>query len=75
MADIVELARGAAGAVGNDTGPMHVITTAGTPSVVLFSEASDPELCGQRGADVTIMRRPSLDDLGVDEVEAALHLR
>ena len=75
MADIVELARGAAGAVGNDTGPMHVITTAGTPSVVLFSQASDPELCGQRGADVTILRRPLLDELSVDEVEAALHLR
>lgn len=75
MADIVALARGAAGAVGNDTGPMHLITTAGTPSVVLFSQASDPELCGQRGADVTILRRPLLDDLGVDEVEAALHLR
>jgi len=75
MADIVELARGAAGAVGNDTGPMHVITTAGAPSVVLFSKASDPELCGQRGTDVTILRRPSLDELSVDEVEAALHLR
>lgn len=75
MAEIVELARGAAGAVGNDTGPMHVITTAGAPSVVVFSKASDPELCGQRGPDVTILRRPSLDDLSVDEVEAALHLR
>lgn len=75
MADIVELARGAAGAVGNDTGPMHVITTAGAPSVVLFSKASDPELCGQRGADVTILRRPSLDELSIDEVEAALRLR
>jgi ADP-heptose:LPS heptosyltransferase len=75
VADIVELARGAAGAVGNDTGPMHVITTAGTPSVVVFSQASDPELCGQRGADVTILQRPSLDELSIDEVEAALHLR
>ncbi len=75
MVDIVELARDAIGAVGNDTGPMHVITTAGTPSVVLFSQASDPELCGQRGADVTILRRSSLDELSVDEVEAALHLR
>jgi len=54
---------------------MHVITTAGAPSVVLFSKASDPELCGQRGTDVTILRRPSLDELSVDEVEAALHLR
>ena len=75
MADIVALARGAAGAVGNDTGPMHVIATAGAPSVVVFSKASDPELCGQRGPDVTLLQRPSLDDLSVDEVEAALHLR
>jgi ADP-heptose:LPS heptosyltransferase len=75
MADIAELARGAAGAVGNDTGPMHLITTAGAPSVVLYSHASDPELCAQRGPDVTILRRPRLEELSVDEVEAALRLR
>ena len=75
MADIAELARGAAGAVGNDTGPMHLIATAGAPSVVLYSDASDPELCAQRGPDVTILRRPRLEELSVDEVEAALRLR
>lgn len=75
MVDIVGLSRGAAGAVGNDTGPMHVIATAGTPSVALFSHASDPALCGQRGPDVTILRRQSLDELTVDEVEASLRLR
>jgi ADP-heptose:LPS heptosyltransferase len=75
MADIVGLARGAAGAVGNDTGPMHVIAAVGAPSVVLFSRASDPELCGQRGPDVTIVRRQPLDELSVDEVEANLRLR
>ncbi len=75
MADIVELSRGAAGAIGNDTGPMHLIAAAGTPSVVLFSHASDPELCAQRGADVTILRRQPLEALPVDEVEAALRLR
>jgi ADP-heptose:LPS heptosyltransferase len=75
MADIAELARGAACAVGNDTGPMHLITTAGAPSVVLYSHASDPELCAQRGPDVTILRRPRLEELSVDEVEAALRLR
>ena len=75
MVDIVGLARGAAAAVGNDTGPMHVIAIAGTPSVALFSNASDPELCGQRGDDVTLLRRHPLDDLSVDEVEAALRLR
>jgi hypothetical protein len=64
-----------AGAVGNDTGPMHLIATAGVPSVVSFSHASDPELCAQRGPDLTILRRPRLEELSVDEVEAALRLR
>ena len=75
MVDIVGLARGAAAAVGNDTGPMHVIATAGAPSVALFSNASDPDLCGQRGRDVTVLRRHPLDDLSVDEVDANLRLR
>jgi ADP-heptose:LPS heptosyltransferase len=75
MVDIIELARSAAGAVGNDTGPMHIIATAGAPSVALFSNASDPALCGQRGTDVTILRRQPLDALSVDEVEANLRLR
>ncbi|MFO0996921.1 MAG: glycosyltransferase family 9 protein [Alphaproteobacteria bacterium] len=79
FADIVGLARDAAGAVGNDTGPMHLIAAAGCPSTVLFSNASDPGLCAPRAAKsaqpVTILRRPSLADLGVDEVDAALQLR
>jgi ADP-heptose:LPS heptosyltransferase len=75
MADIVELARAAAAAVGNDTGPMHLIATAGAPSVALYSHASDPGLCAQRGPDVTILRRQRLEELNVDEVEAALRLR
>ena len=74
FAEIAALARGAAGAVGNDTGPMHVIATAGSPSVALYSFASDPALCAQKGADVTILRRDLLTDLSVDEVEAALKL-
>ncbi len=68
------LARRAVAAVGNDTGPMHIAAAVGCRSVVLFSNASDPALCAQRGRDVTILRRPSLDGLHVDEVEAALRL-
>lgn len=68
------LARRAMAAVGNDTGPMHIAAAVGCRSVVLFSNASDPSLCAQRGPDVTILRRPSLDGLDVDEVEAALRL-
>ena len=74
FAEIVALARGAAGAVGNDTGPMHVIATAGCPSIALYSFASDPALCAQKGPDVTIIRRNMLDAVTVDEVEAALKL-
>jgi len=74
FAEIAALARGAAGAVGNDTGPMHLIATAGCPSVSLFSFASDPALCAQKGPDVTIIRKDMLDEVSVDEVEAALKL-
>jgi ADP-heptose:LPS heptosyltransferase len=69
--DIVALARGAAGAVGNDSGPMHLIAAAGAPAVVLFSAASDPALCGQRGR-VTILRETDLADLPLQPVLAAL---
>ena len=74
FAEIAALARGAAGAVGNDTGPMHLIATAGCPSVSLFSFASDPALCAQKGPDVTIICKDMLDEVSVDEVEAALKL-
>lgn len=76
FADIVALARGAVAAVGNDTGPMHLVAGAGCPSVVLFSHESDPARCAQRappGApEPIILRRPDLARLAVDEVWAAL---
>lgn len=73
--DIIGLARGAVGAVGNDTGPMHLIAAAGCRTVVLFSDASDPGLCAPRGpaADkVTVLRRSSLADLPVEAVLEAV---
>ena len=72
LLQLIGIAKAAKAAVGNDSGPMHVAAVAGTPSVVLYSEDSDPALCAQRGADVTILRRPSLDALGVDDVMQAL---
>ncbi len=69
---IVVLARGAAVAVGNDTGPMHLIAAAGCPSVVLYSHASDPARTAPRGPAVTILRRPSLAELPLDAVTEAL---
>ena len=75
LLEVAGLARRAAGAVGNDTGPMHIAAAVGCPAVALFSNASDPALCGQRGPTVTILRRSDLADLPVSEVEAALRLR
>lgn len=72
LSDLAALARGAAAAIGNDTGPMHLIAAAGAPSVVLYSAESDPALCGQRGPSVTLLRRRDLAELTVDEVVSAL---
>lgn len=69
LTDLAALARGAVAAVGNDSGPMHVASVAGCPTVVLYSGASDPTLCGQRGPKVAILRHPSFADLNVDAVE------
>ena len=65
------LARAAGLAVGNDTGPMHLIAAAGCPSIVLFSRDSDPALCGPRGACVRVLCRPDLAALEVGTVLAA----
>ena len=65
---IIMLARQAAFAIGNDTGPMHLIASSNCPSVVLFSDASEPERCAPRGQDVTLVQREQLTDLGVGEL-------
>jgi len=52
---IAALARCSQVAVGNDTGPMHIIASCGTPTVVLFGNASNPTLCAPRGAKVSIV--------------------
>jgi len=70
--ELASLARRAALAAGNDTGPMHLIAAAGCPALVLFSRESDPALCAPRGRSVTVLRRPSLDELAVEDVLAAL---
>ena len=66
---IAALGASAALAVGNDTGPMHLIAAAGATCVSLFSAASDPALSAPRGA-VTVLGSPGLGDLSVDEVMA-----
>lgn len=63
IAQIASLARRAIAALGNDTGPMHVIAGTGTPSVVLFSKASEPGFIGPRGPRVQCLQSAHLNDL------------
>jgi len=69
--DIAALARRAVLAVGNDTGPMHLIAAIGTASLVLFSADSDPALCAPRGREVRVLRAPDLRLLPPAQVIAA----
>lgn len=63
LGDIADIARDAAYAVGNDTGPMHIIAATGCRSVVLFSHVSDPDLCAPRGEHVSVLREADLVDV------------
>ena len=65
------LARSAVGAIGNDTGPMHITAFVGCPTLVLFSRASDPAFIGPRGNRTAYLQRPDLAQLAVGEVLAA----
>lgn len=68
LEDLAVLGRAAALAVGNDTGPMHLLAVAGAPALVLFSNASDPALCAPRGPHVDILRVRTLAELPVETV-------
>lgn len=63
IAQLASLARKAIWAVGNDTGPMHIIAAAGCPSVVLFSAASNPAKSSPNGASVITLREADLAQL------------
>jgi ADP-heptose:LPS heptosyltransferase len=64
MGEVFALARGAAVAVGNDTGPMHLAALSGTPCVVLFGPESDPALTAPRGPKGEWLTVVRVDDLG-----------
>ena len=59
LADLVALSRASALVISGDTGPLHIATAAGTPTVSLFGP-TDPERNGSHAAD----------DLSVSRFEA-----
>ncbi len=72
MEDLASLGREAVCAVGNDTGPMHLLAAVGCPSVVLFSAASDPRKTSPLGARVRVLQSDDLADLSLGPVLAEL---
>ena len=72
FAEIGALARRAAFAVGNDTGPTHLLAACGCPTLALFGADSDPALCAPRGPRVDWLRHVPLAGLEPDVVRAAL---
>ena len=66
--DLPALAAGAAGAVGNDTGPMHLIAPTGCKSIVLFSGKTNPKKHSPLGPAVVTVQKDALADLKPDDV-------
>lgn len=69
FADIVALARQARFAIGNDTGPMHLIAPTGCRVLTLFGEDSDPILTEPRGPHAETLRVSHLAALQVADIE------
>lgn len=73
FAHLAALARHAAAAIGNDTGPLHLIAATGCPVLALFSSASNPQRHGPQGPSVQILQESDLKFLSVEKVME--HLR
>lgn len=69
--DMAELARGAVAAVGNDTGPTHLLALAGCKTVAIFGASSDPLQSAPVG-DVQIIHTDDMNAVSVDAVIKAL---
>jgi len=72
LEDLATLARGAAAAVGNDTGPMHLIAAAGAPSLMLLCRETNALLSGPIGRRTAVLQEDFLADLEVARVVAAV---
>lgn len=72
LEQIVALARNACVAIGNDTGPTHLIAMAGCPLVAVFGALSDPVKSRPIGDRVEMIAAGNLAQLKVEEVEAAV---
>ncbi|CAN1514612.1 RfaF ADP-heptose,LPS heptosyltransferase [Caulobacteraceae bacterium] len=70
FAQIAVLGARAALAIGNNTGPMHLIAAAGAPTIALFDGAADTLLSAPRG-HVAVIQSATLAELPVETVATA----
>lgn len=63
ITDISALGRGAVIAIGNDTGPMHLIAPTNCPTLVLFSEKTNPQKHAPLGNNVHWLQEAYLEKL------------
>lgn len=70
FAQIAVLGARAALAVGNNTGPVHLIAAAGAPTIALFDEGPEGLVNAPRG-HVTVIQAPAMADLPVQTVANA----
>jgi ADP-heptose:LPS heptosyltransferase len=75
LSDVVALARGAAAAIGNDTGPMHLIAPTGCPTWIIFSRHSNPARHAPPGPNVKAIQKDELAGLSAQEVLSHLSAR
>lgn len=69
MNDLPDLARNAVAAIGNDTGPMHIMAAAGCPSILLFcTESSTPEKHGPPVHTARCLAKKDINDISVEEI-------
>ncbi len=71
---VAALAKNANAAIGNDTGPMHIIAATGCHSITLFSGSSDPKRHAPMGSNSTTLQQNILSELEVKEVLSKLQL-
>lgn len=72
---VASLGRHAIVSIGNDTGPMHMATLAGSPGIALFATSeSDPDLARPRGSNVIVVQAETLEQVSLQDVLQAIRL-
>jgi ADP-heptose:LPS heptosyltransferase len=72
LEDLPALARGAEAAIGNDTGPMHIICVSGCPTVMFFcSQKSTIQKHGPQGPCVIALEARELQEITPQDAIAA----